>query len=65
METCIICNEGTSQDAIFRCGSTQYEIVDLSGNVLKSFGDHNLPSDDDEIGSSNACKFCSCGKRWS
>lgn len=65
METCIRCNEGTMQDAIYRCGSVNYEVVDLSGNVLKTFSTHNLPADDAEIGSNNACKFCSCGKRWS
>ena len=61
MGKCIKCNEGTMQDAVYRCGNTNYEVVDLSGNVLKTFSKHDLPADDVEIGDSKNVKFCSCG----
>lgn len=61
MEECIKCHEGTMQDAVYICGSTHYEVVDLSGNVLKTFGKHDLPANDAEIGDSKTVKFCSCG----
>ena len=64
MGKCTKCNEGTMQDAVYRCGSTNYEVVDLSGNVLKTFVKHDLPADDVEIGDSKNVKFCSCGIRF-
>lgn len=65
MEECSNCSDGTMQDAKYLCHTSDYRIVDLSDNLLLKVHDHDIPSDDGEIGSNNACKFCSCGKYWS
>ena len=53
------------QDAKYICDTNDYRVVDLSNNLLLKVSDHNIPSDDDEIGSNSNCKYCSCGNYWS
>ena len=65
MEECNKCSDGTMQDAKYLCHTSDYRIVDLNDNLLLKVADHNIPSDDGEIGSNDACKFCSCGNYWS
>ena len=65
MEKCSNCSDGTMQDAKYLCHTNDYRIVDLSDNLLLKVYDHDIPSDDGEIGSNSTCKFCSCGKYWS
>tara|TARA_R100000773_G_scaffold34640_1_gene29650 strand:- start:1528 stop:1725 length:198 start_codon:yes stop_codon:yes gene_type:complete len=65
MEKCSKCSDGTMQDAKYICDTNDYRVVDLSNNLLLKVSDHNIPSDDDEIGGSSNCKYCSCGNYWS
>lgn len=65
MEECNKCSDGTIQDAKYLCHTSDYRVVDLSNNLLLKVADHNIPSDDIEIGDSNNCKYCSCGNFWS
>jgi len=65
MEECNKCSDGTMQDAKYLCHTSDYRIVDLSNSLLLKVVDHDLPSDDNEIGASSNCKYCSCGNFWS
>tara|TARA_R100000329_G_scaffold78450_1_gene67319 strand:- start:2817 stop:3014 length:198 start_codon:yes stop_codon:yes gene_type:complete len=65
MEKCSKCSDGTMQDAKYICDTNDYRVVDLNNNLLLKVADHNIPSDDDEIGSNSNCKYCSCGNYWS
>ena len=65
MEKCSNCSDGTMQDAKYLCHTNDYRKLDLSDNLLLKVYDHDIPSDDVEIGSNDACKFCSCGNYWS
>ena len=65
MKNCTNCSDGTMQDAKYLCHTGDYRIVDLSDNLLLKVYDHDIPSDNEEIGDYSTCKYCSCGKFWS
>ena len=44
------------------CTTTDYRILNSSGNVEPySIVEHNIPSDDEEIGDTTNIKYCYCG----
>jgi len=44
----------------YMCSDSDYRIIDEDSNLILSITDHDLPADDDEIGSSSEVYYCSC-----
>jgi len=58
---CPSCTNSMSS-GISKCMTTSYDIVDANDNLLMAWKSHDLPSDDDEIGTSVNCYYClACG----
>ena len=50
------------ENGTYVCTSTDYRILDSNGVVEGwSIVEHNIPSDDEEIGDSQNIKYCICG----
>ena len=64
MKQCPKCDGGTIQEATRICRENDYSIVNDEGNVLKKLSDHDLSSNDGEVGDSTQVIYCSCGLWW-
>lgn len=56
---CSSCEKSMSQGT-YICSDSDFRIVDEDGNLILSTSDHDLPSGDDEIGTSSEVYYCSC-----
>ena len=60
---CPTCNV-TLENGTYVCTSTDYRILNSSGSVESySIVEHNIDSDDEEIGDTTNVKYCYCGYR--
>jgi len=56
---CPSCEKSMSKGT-YMCSDSDYRIIDEDSNLILSITDHDLPADDDEIGSSSEVYYCSC-----
>lgn len=56
----MICNQCNNQmsQGIYKCGTHSYDIWDLNGKPLYTWLLHDLPPNDDEIGSECPVTYC-------
>jgi hypothetical protein len=59
--TCNTCGKDMIE-GYWACTETDYRITDLDGNLKIKIEDHDIPSDDEEIGEKTSFHYCECGK---
>lgn len=55
---CENCNNAMTQGT-YKCNASSYDIVDVSGNVLEVWESHDIPSGNEELGTTSQVYYCS------
>ena len=64
MGKCTECAEGTMRIVKYVCRENDYALLEDNGDVIETYGAHDFPVGDNEIGDVDRYKLCSCGKRF-